>query len=233
MSTEPLMNASGLGACGLRLEAPQAFKPQAPSRAGFARHVAVSPLHLFTLSPSCRPAILRCHRRGFTLLETALALIIVGVGVLAIVSAQQAFHRQNAWSTRAGIAAHLANEIRELTLNLERHDPVTSTTFWGPEPNENSLADYDDLDDFDGAGNGTIFSAALNNGPINAQRQVIPNMPGWTQIVTVANVQTSNINTTVADGTSTMMRIQVVVTYQGPQDQQPLEMTRVSWISPK
>jgi Tfp pilus assembly protein PilV len=172
-------------------------------------------------------------RGGFTLLETALALIIVGVGVLAIVSAQQAFHRQNAWSTHAGIAAHLANEIREMTLNLTRHDPVTGATFWGPEPNEASLVDYDDLDDFDGNGNGTIFAAALENGPINAQRQVIANMPGWTQIVTVVNVQSSDINTVVADGTSNMMRMEVVITYQGPQDQQPIEMTRVSWISPK
>lgn len=178
----------------------------------------------FGLRPGCR---------GFTLLETALALIIVGVGVLAIVTAQQAFHRQNAWSTRAGVAAHLANEIRELTLNFPRHDPVTSTTYWGPEPNETSLADYDDLDDFDGNGEGTIFSATLNNGPISAQRQVIANMPGWTQIVSVANVQSSNIHTVVGDGTSNMMRVEVVITYQGPMDQQPLEMTRVSWISPK
>jgi prepilin-type N-terminal cleavage/methylation domain-containing protein len=171
--------------------------------------------------------------RGFTLLETALAIIIVGVGVLAIVSAQTAFHKQNGWSTHASVATHLANEIREMTLNLSRHDPVTGSTFWGPEPTETSLADYDDLDDFDGGGDGTIFSAALENGPINAQRQIIPNMPGWTQIVSVVNVQTNDINNVLADATTTMMRMQVIVTYQGPQDQQPMEMTRVSWISPK
>ena len=172
-------------------------------------------------------------QRGFTLLETALALVIVGVGVLAIVSAQQAFHRQNAWSTRAGVAAHLANEIREMTLNLPRHDPVTNTTYWGPEPTESALVDYDDLDDFDGNGEGTIFAASLSNGPINAQRQVIANMPGWTQVVSVVNVQSSDIHTVVGDGASNMMRMEVVITYQGPQDQQPLEMTRVSWISPR
>ena len=69
--------------------------------------------------------------RAFTLLETALATIIVGVGVLSIVAAQQAFHIQNAWSTHASIATALGNEIREMTLNLPRHDPVTGQAFWG------------------------------------------------------------------------------------------------------
>jgi hypothetical protein len=171
-------------------------------------------------------------RSGFTLIETALATIIVGVGVLSIVAAQQAFHRQNTWSTNAGVAAYLGNEIREMTLNLPRHDPVTGTAFWGPEPNEPGLGDYDDVDDFDGAGNGTIFSAALGNGPINAQRQVITNMPGWAQSVTVRNVSPQDITAAGADGSSKMMRVEVVITYHGPQDNQPVEITRVSWVSP-
>ena len=73
------------------------------------------------------------HQRGFTLIETALATVIVGVGVLAMVSAQMAFHQKNAWSTHASIATHLGNEIREMTWNLPRHDPVTGDAFWGPE----------------------------------------------------------------------------------------------------
>ena len=120
-----------------------------------------------------------------------------------------------------------------MTLNLPRHDPVTGQAFWGPEPNESTLADYDDLDDFDGAGEGLIFSAALGNGPINAQRQVIPNMTGWAQIVTVTNVNPANITATAGNGTTAMVKVEVLVTFQGPQDAQPQEMTRVSWISPQ
>ncbi|MHC4106534.1 MAG: type IV pilus modification PilV family protein [Planctomycetota bacterium] len=174
-------------------------------------------------------------RRGFTLIETALATIIVGVGVLAIVSAQQAFHQQNGWSARASTASRLGNEIRELTIKLPRHDPVTSDAYWGAEPSELWVGDFDDLDDFDGDGGGLIFSASFDppNGPINARREVIPNMFGWSQIVTVRNVDPFDITDgAVGDAATDMMIVDVLVTYQGVHDDAPTEMTRVSWIAP-
>lgn len=175
-------------------------------------------------------------RLGFTLIETALAIVIVGVGVLAMMSAQQAFHRKNRWSTHASTATWLANEIREMTLSLPRHDPVTGKSYWGPEPTEVSVADFDDLDDFDGEdGEGVIFSSALNNGPINARREIIPNMQGWSQTVFVYNVNPQNIADDpddALDGATSMMRVEVVVSYQGPTDLEPVEIVRVSWISP-
>lgn len=174
--------------------------------------------------------------RAFTLIETALAIVIVGVGVLAMMSAQAAFHQKNRWSTHASTATWLANEIRELTLPLPRHDPVTGKTFWGPEPTEMTVEDFDDLDDFDGEdGEGTIFSAALGNGPINARREVISNMAGWSQTVHVYNVDPQNIAAPpdpLLRGLTSMMRVEVIVHYQGPTDTAPVEMVRVSWISP-
>jgi type II secretory pathway pseudopilin PulG len=188
------------------------------------------------------------RRGGFTLLETALAIVIVGTGVLAIVGAQQAFHQQNNWSTHASIAERLGNEIREATLNLPRHDPVTGLTFdpvtgdlsagWGSESNESNLVEnFDDLDDYDGDGGGIIFTAdwddqTEDNGPINARREVIPDMEGWSQIVTVRNVDPFDINVVEEDGTTTMIMVEVIVTYQGPRDAEPMEVTRVSWIAP-
>jgi len=171
---------------------------------------------------------------GFTLIETALATIIVGVGVLAMVAAQQAFHKQNYWSTHASIAERLGNEIREMTLNLPRHDPVTGQAFWGPEPNETSWVDFDDLDDFDGSeGGGLIFAAELGNGPINARREVIANMEGWAQTVRVFNVDPFDItDDTVGDGATETMMVEVVVTYEGPEDAEAREMTRVAWLAP-
>jgi prepilin-type N-terminal cleavage/methylation domain-containing protein len=164
------------------------------------------------------------RRRGFTLLETALAIVIVGVGVLAIVAAQQAFHQKNSWSTHASIASALGNEIREMTLNLPRHDPVTGG--WGAE--ESSWVDFDDLDDFDG----WIFSAALDNGPINARREIIPNMAGWSQTVHVSRVGLLNIHEEPAAGDPYLMMMEVVIDFQGPQDVAPSEITTVRWIAP-
>ncbi|MFO0827064.1 MAG: prepilin-type N-terminal cleavage/methylation domain-containing protein [Phycisphaerales bacterium] len=181
----------------------------------------------------------RNSRRGFTLIETALATVIIGVGVLAMIAAQQAFHQKNMWSTNASIAMRLANEIREMTLNLPRFDPVVGSSHWGPEASETTLADFDDLDDFDGEdGNGTVFSEALGNGPVNARREVIPNMVGWSQTVFVRCVDPMHI-TAVADSThpdahtTEYVQVEVVIHYQSVTDEQPIEMTRVSWISPK
>ena len=55
----------------------------------------------------------RCTRRGFTLVETGLAIVIVSTGVLAMMLAQETVHRQNRWGARAARAARLGNEIRE------------------------------------------------------------------------------------------------------------------------
>ncbi len=179
----------------------------------------------------------RSHpQRGFTLIETALATVIVGVGVLAMVSAQAAFHQKNAWSTHASIATHLGSEIREMTWNLPRHDPVTGDAFWGPEgDNEASFQDYDDLDDFDGLGGGLVFSP-----PINAQRQIIVNMDAWSQTVRVFNVDPFNIvfdGDSLAgvepDGTTNTMAVEVTIHYENPGDSEVMEMTRVTWIAPR
>jgi hypothetical protein len=178
----------------------------------------------------------RTRRTGFTLIETALATIIVGIGVLAMVSAQSAFHQKNAWSTHASIATHLGNEIREMTWNLPRYDPVTGDAYWGPEgDNEASFEDYDDLDDFDGLGGGLVFSP-----PINAQRRVIANMDGWSQTVRVFNVDPYNIvfnsDTLIGvevDGTTDTIAMEVTIHYQAPSAVEPMEMTRITWISPK
>ncbi len=186
-------------------------------------------------SPGCRGRR-AWSRPGFTLIETALATVIVGVGVLSIVAAQQAFHKQNAWSTHASTATRLGNEIREMTFRLPRHDPVTADAFWGPEDNELWVGDFDDLDDFDGdTGQGLVFSSDFMppNGPINARREIIANMDGWSQIVTVHNVDPFQITgLTVADGATDMMMVEVVITYRAPKETVPVEMTRVSWIAP-
>lgn len=172
-------------------------------------------------APSCgRPHAHYLRRRGFTLLETALATVIIGVGVLALVEAHTVFSRSNDFSTQSATANYLANELRERIRRLPRHDPATSIFFttsngnqvlggWGPSTNETSVVDYNDVDDFDGAAFGTGGTMA---GPISATGAVVPELNldgtpvldnnglivplrGWSQWVTVEKVEPQNFST--------------------------------------
>lgn len=128
--------------------------------------------------------------RGFTLLETSLAVVIIGVGVLALLEAQQAFLYKNAWSTQSTTATLLASEIREMTRNMPRHDqfsgglywenPESETGFrgWGPESGETEASDFDDLDDLDGVMFGDAAPDGLTidrrlPGPVDAFGEII------------------------------------------------------------
>lgn len=173
------------------------------------------------------------HHHGFTLIESAMAMVIVATGVLAMVAAQQAWHQQNAWAERSAIAARLGNEIREMTFHIPRHDPVTGTATWGPESNELDAGDFDDLDDFDGfTGTGLMLSGLDGTGPVNAMREIIPGMAQWTQTVRVRNIDPTNVNIDVADAASDMMRVEVTIDWHGPGAAGPITVTRVDWIAP-
>jgi len=124
---------------------------------------------------------------GFTLIEASMATIIIGVGVLAMVDAQSSFISSNLWSNHAASATFLANEIRELTRSMPKHDPVhglyidedtNALVGWGPDSGETTVDDFDDIDDFDGISFRDTGTAGLDDGdlpgPINAFGEVIP-----------------------------------------------------------
>jgi hypothetical protein len=141
-----------------------------------------------------------------------MALVIIGVGVLAFVDAQSSFIRSNGWSSQAATGMFLAQEIREFARHLRRHDPVTGLSLdggvlngWGREANEVEVSDLDDIDDLDGV---TFGLGGTFTGPINASGQVIPEidltgivetaagvtvpLQGWTQRVIVDKVDPYN-----------------------------------------
>ncbi len=170
---------------------------------------------------------------GFTLIEAALTTVIVGTGVLAIVAAQQAYHQKNTWAQRAGTAQLLANEVREMTLSLPIHDPITGDMHIGAEPNEPGVADFDDLDDFTGPIDGSGGSTGVTFSPaINALRQPIDNMPGWSQHIEVGSVFPDWINATTTQpvGATDTIRVVVRVLYQAPDEAGPSEVTSLAWL---
>lgn len=185
-------------------------------------------------------------RRGFTLIETALAIVIIGVGVLAMLAAQVAFHEQNRWSTHASRAMWLANEIRESMTGLPIHDPVTGRDAadridpqtgvdpetgespWGPEANEFTAEDWDDLDDFDGA----EFSGLLGNGPIDASRVAISGLDRWIQRIRVRHVDPFDIDEEQPRFSTDLVEVEVTILHLPPGAAAPEELTRLSWLAP-
>lgn len=135
---------------------------------------------------------------AFTLIEVLVAILLVGLAVTALLVTNRALTQSNSAGLEISTAEFLIEQIKELTALLAVIDPEDGFTQFGPE--ETSLADYDDLDDFDGAS----FSP-----PINADRQTLNNFSAYRQQVTVQNVSTSNFSLPVADHTSDVVRVTV------------------------
>lgn len=185
----------------------------------------------------------RGMRRGFTLIEASLTTVIIGVGVLAILAAQQSYHQQNHWAQRTGTAMLLANEIREMTMHLPHHDPAVGAENLGPEVGEDSLVDYNDLDDFIGGLDPTTQRALPRsftppNGPINAVRQVIPDMERWEQVLLIEKVDPNALNApsdqTLPLGVThnALMRLTVTINYLDPATGDREPVTTLTWLVP-
>jgi prepilin-type N-terminal cleavage/methylation domain-containing protein len=139
-------------------------------------------------------------RRGFTLLEVSLALVVISVGVTSVVQLLASGTFSNIDSNDTNTAINLANNIHELTFNLHFTSP-TNPGHWGPETGE-TLATYDDMDDFDGQ----VFSP-----PIDARRQTLNMFAGWSQTVSVQSVDPNMLTLVVPQATSPVERITVTV----------------------
>lgn len=131
--------------------------------------------------------------RGFTLIETMLAVVILGLGVVVILRSMMTFLQTNTWSTHSATAGYLGQELRELTRNLPRHDALSGGLYftvdgggdtilngWGLETGEILPEDIDDIDDLDGLAFGTppapdgfTVTQWMATGPINAFGEII------------------------------------------------------------
>lgn len=138
-------------------------------------------------------------RQGFTLVEVLVAMILIGIAIASLLAASISFTRANGAATNLSTAEFLLEQIRELTTTLPVIDPDGGSTF-GAE--EGALAEYDDLDDFDGI----TFSP-----PISIDRTPLTDFTGFTQQITVENVSPANFQQVEADGTTNFVRVTVTV----------------------
>jgi prepilin-type N-terminal cleavage/methylation domain-containing protein len=141
------------------------------------------------------------HNSGFSLIEVMIGVLLVGLAVASLMAANSALTKGNGAGTELSTAEFLLGQIRELTALLPVVDPETEDDVFGPEAGE-ALADYDDLDDFDGA----TFSP-----PISAARVNLTDSAAFSQKITVENVNASDFEQVVTDHDSDFVRVTVQI----------------------
>ncbi len=161
--------------------------------------------------------------RGFSLIEVLIATVLVGMAIAALVAANGSFSMANVAGADLSTAEFLVEQIRELTTMLPVVDPAVVpgavVTVLGPEGGENSVASYDDVDDFDG------FNSAPLGAPIDAQGGLLTNLAAFSQQVTVRKINPSNFDEAWNDAqNSNFVRVTVSILENG----RPISSS--SWI---
>ena len=141
------------------------------------------------------------YKSGFSLIEVLIAILLIGLAVASLVAANSAFTKANGAGTDLSTAEFIIGQIRELTMLLPVIDPQTEDATFGPETGE-TLAGYDDLDDF----NGATFSP-----PISAEKIPLNGFSAFYQQITVENVNPSNFEQVVGNHSSSFVRVTVSV----------------------
>ena len=146
-------------------------------------------------------------RRGFTLMETGLATIIIGVGVKAVMELLANGTTANYDGAEQTTAINLAKNIREMCLNLSFTDPVTPNV-WGLDSGESASnpSTINDLNDLDGL----TFSP-----PLDSRKVAIAGWTDWSQAIVVHSVDPSRLTLDVPDGTTPANRITVTISHKG------------------
>jgi Tfp pilus assembly protein PilV len=162
------------------------------------------------------PSCLRAS--AFTLIEAALATVIVGVGVMAMMQLFATCTQNNSYAAHQTTGMLLANNIQETMASLPFDDPIQGQKYFGPEPNE-TTATWNDVDDFDGAS----FSP-----PIDSTRNTLSNLSQYTQDVAVVPVDPSRL-TSQATSYTGAVRVTVTIYYQADASAAKQEVYRISW----
>jgi prepilin-type N-terminal cleavage/methylation domain-containing protein len=152
------------------------------------------------------------RRSGFTLIESALAMVIIGVGVVGMLQLLAAGSMANGEATELTTAVNLANNIHEIMVGLSTFDPV-NPTIWSKQ---RALATYNDVISF----NGDTYSP-----PVDVNRNSIAGMGAWSQSVSVQTVAYSQLTTLETDdATQPAVRVTVSIVHNG----RPVYQT--SWV---
>ena len=152
---------------------------------------------------------------AFTLIESLVATLLVGIAVAALLISTVSYTRANGFGIELSTAEFLIEEIKERTAELAVIDPQTKDVTFGAEEGENWHTDYDDLDDYDNV----TFSP-----PIDMAGNTLDEFQGFSQKITVQNVDPANLANTVSNHASSLVRVTVTITRENEQ------ISSSSWI---
>jgi Tfp pilus assembly protein PilV len=160
-------------------------------------------------------------RRGLTMMETALATLLVGLSILAVVRLITAVTEQNFVAQKTTTALMLADNIHELLNGKAYNDPQVGNHLG---PISGTFSQWVDVQSFNG------FTSPAT-GPVDAQGQTIPNMTMWQQSVTVKHINPSNFQLTdslATDSACNVDRVLVTVSYNSSGTWMPI--ATVEWL---
>ena len=145
----------------------------------------------------------RRHIRGLSLIEVLMAVAVLGIAMPPVVSLYREVAEQSVDDTQQGVAVAVAEALLEEITSKTFRDPETKKSF-GPE--EDSRADYDDVDDYDG----------LLESPSQLMDGTSPALyTSLTTIVEVHHVTSADPDpvTPEPDGSTKLLRIRVSVSW--------------------
>jgi len=155
-------------------------------------------------------------RQGFTLVEALVAVMIVGLGAAAIMVSAASNTRANDTAGKLTEAVFLAQELREWTLSLPFTDPDPGDEGNPPGPDGSDPQDYvDDLDD---------LMDVTYSPPRDGTGTAIAEMSEWSQSINITWRDPDDLTSTVADGSSSIVYVEVTIAFQGS------EVMKTGWL---
>lgn len=149
----------------------------------------------------------RVRRQGFTLIEVAVATVIVGLGVVAVLMTSGSTSRVNASGRDLMRGLVLVQEMREWTMSLPFSDPDPGDI--GNPPGHDGSDPQVFVDDLDDLMNVTYSP------PRDAMGTTIYDMEDWSQTITLTWLNPADLSQTVSDGASDVINVKVDIRYNG------------------
>jgi len=183
-------------------------------------------------------------RRGWTLIETTLTTIIVGLAITALVKQVLATTQQNAYTLRLTTGSLLAENCREMMMGVPFADPMNGVSAFGPDSGE-TLATFNDIDDFDGFDSTVRADITVGQpvGVVDAARRVITETVGgvqqvpaewknWRQQIAVDPVDPTNFNTVFPKPNTSRncVRVTVTISYMPPGSGAWDQVVQLRWV---